>query len=286
MKILFLCLIPLWGMSQRSIEGKVKNALDGKPVSFATIALVRENKGINADENGQFKLEVLSSSKDSLRISSVGYKTLVLPLSITQGTLTINLEAVAVTLSEVVIATKKNEEVLNKLGNCKSNYYVSTGAITQIAQRFRASNEFSILKSVSICKLASSSLFRLRIYTMDSTTGQPGEDVVQQLIEINSSTKFITIDLLKYKIILPNKDFFIAIEWLYLSQNEFRNKIKINGRKISYSNFYPGISMKETSSYNSSLENDLWFMKFDGKWRKNESLKPNTNFMISAELAF
>ena len=78
------------------------------------------------------------------------------------------------------------------------------------------------------------------------------------------------IDLEKYDIILPEKDFFVAIEWIKIPYNESKMKIKYNGKKIIQTQYSPSIFFKERNDNSSDFINplDIWQLTYQGKWIK------------------
>ena len=111
------------------------------------------------------------------------------------------------------------------------------------------------------------SQFRIRIYDIDSTLGSPSNDLIDTIIEIKSRKKHISIDLNPYNIILPNEEFFIAIEWLIIPANERKIKYKIEGSKLISIQYSPFISF--TSKYKDNLGENAnaqdWKKNYNGK---------------------
>ena len=82
MKFLLLFLLPISAFSQTTYKGSIINKRTKEKISFATIGLVCENTGLNADENGEFNLPAkVSNPNDTLIISNVGFETLKVPVS-------------------------------------------------------------------------------------------------------------------------------------------------------------------------------------------------------------
>lgn len=68
------------GWSQLSIEGRVVDAADQKPLLFANVFISNTTKGQQTDDKGKFKLTNVPSGTIDLVISYVGYKTFSLQL--------------------------------------------------------------------------------------------------------------------------------------------------------------------------------------------------------------
>src|SRR5687768_7631615 len=61
----------------QQISGRISNSKDNTGVSYASIGLIKANKGTTAFQDGSFKLDLISESLgDSLVFSCVGYQTL------------------------------------------------------------------------------------------------------------------------------------------------------------------------------------------------------------------
>ncbi|MFD2147183.1 hypothetical protein [Mucilaginibacter antarcticus] len=62
--------------------------------------------------------------------------------------------------------------------------------------------------------------FLLHVITPDTITGEPGKKLFTKEITLNDNSLRITFDLSNEKIILPNRKFFVAIEWIHAPVNE------------------------------------------------------------------
>jgi hypothetical protein len=266
MKILVLILLvfPLIVYGQKMYNGDILNKKTKERVPFATVGLIRENTGVNADENGRFSITAKKYIDDTLIISSVGYQTLKIPVYMFPSDMLFELEVSQLTLSEIVIKDRfKTSAALNEFSNCSINYWTTTGGMTQMAQQFESPVTNALLTEVHICKSAGNAIFRMRIYNMDSLTGQPSTDLTDTIIEVRSLKRNVHLDLKRYNIVIPGKDFFIAIEWLKIPYNE--NKIKKNG----LAEYNPYISYKSKKAKRDiEKRNKVWQKNYAGKWRQ------------------
>lgn len=229
-KLLFL-LLPICASAQKTYTGTIVNQRTNDKIPFATVGLIKENIGTNADEAGNFTLiSKAGKPNDSLIISSVGYETLKLAL-VSFSNPVIPLQEKQGYLKEVTVTARQKwiYETLSKTGECGISAVTSNGAQTQIARIFHAPVENAILSQVWICKTNPffenhKTIFRLRVYDMDTLTKGPAHELCDQVIEIKTSAKTVTVDIEQYKIHIP-RDFFVAIEWLRIPYNEHRFKI-------------------------------------------------------------
>lgn len=285
MKYFFFMLAaaPLSVCCQTLVHAQVISKSTQQAIPFATVGLVKQNNGTTTDEIGSFKIQC-RSIEDSIIISAVGFKTARVAVSVVLSASKIELEENLVLLEEVSISwrNKAKPTTLNDFVHCPTNYYsVGLGTYRQVAQRFLAPRASMRLQSIRLCKMAGKATFRVRVYAMDSITGMPSTDLLSKELLINSSDKNVYIDL-QENIVLPDRDFFIAVEWLFISSNEFRVKAKIDRQKISYSNYAPRLSFKKLTGI--PTQNNCRMLNFNGSWQKPENYDSNHVFMIAAEL--
>ena len=58
--------------------------------------------------------------------------------------------------------------------------------------------------------------FRVRLYKVNSPTGEPGPDMLPQPVVVSAAQggKWFTVDLQAYKVTAPQEGFFVAMEWI------------------------------------------------------------------------
>ncbi|HEU4470671.1 MAG TPA: carboxypeptidase-like regulatory domain-containing protein, partial [Flavisolibacter sp.] len=208
--------------------------LTGNKIPYATIGLVKENTGVNADAQGAFSIRSSWSGVDSFRISSVGYETTVLPVHGWTDGQVIRLLPKEGMLKEVIVSANRQKKVydLNRFGHCSWNWYqIGRETIYQLAQRFEAPGDGMQLLQLELCKDRSESIFRFRIYDVDSVSKGPGKDLADTIIEVSSGETHAEINLEQHHIIIPGKSFFVAVEWIFIPYNEEYQTIKSNGVK-------------------------------------------------------
>lgn len=103
--ILLVFCFSLPGVCQLTIEGRVIDAADNKPLMFANVFISNTTKGQQTDDKGRFKLTNVPSGTIDLVISYVGYQTFSLQLKADtlKKTLLIMLSADAIELQGVTI---------------------------------------------------------------------------------------------------------------------------------------------------------------------------------------
>jgi len=252
--------------AQSFIQGTVVDEKTKSGVPYATIGLIKVNRGINADEHGNFNLRISHNNDDTIIISSVGYETLKIPLP-NAKTDTIRLKPRENRMRSVTITNKKDwsSETVGKFDDCGDAALVSSGFQVQLAKLFHSDHDNALLSSVTICHkpvLFSSgkSIFRIRVYDQDSITGQPSTELYDEPIEVHQDSKWTEVNLEQYHIWLPHKTFFVAIEWLKISYNEKDDskKTKIPNH-ITYS---PQIGV----TYIKIENRETWMLTYRNVW--------------------
>ncbi|RQO77157.1 hypothetical protein DBR40_10895 [Pedobacter sp. KBW01] len=126
--------------------------------------------------------------------------------------------------------------------------------------------------------------FKLRIYSADTHTGLPKEDLCNEIIEVkNFNNRNITVNLKQYKIMVPKGDFFVAVEWIRNDEN--MSKTTYNDESIAFNitSYRPfiGISTNEGPKLN------VYGLTFFDKWEPLDNLSPDfTDLTISAEISY
>lgn len=290
--LIILLFLPFNLFGQITFEGKVVNAKSKAIIPFATIGLMKENIGTNANEDGQFTL--LSQGikeNDTLIISCIGYRIQKLPIDKKSKIgLVIELTEQLNVLNEVVVKNKTTwtTEILNDFSKCGNSFITSNGYQTQLAQHFEVKEESSILTEIKICRMAialldpEKTIFRIRIYNIDTITKSPSTDLCDQIIEVKTRSKVININLEKYKIHIPSKDFFVAVEWLKIPYNESKSKMKVNGKEVEHITYRPSIGW--TDNANSKME--AWMLDYTNVWRPMFKMNNKTSVSISATVKY
>ncbi len=285
-----LLLFPICVTSQKIYKGAIFTS-DGKnPVPFATVGLIKENTGINADEHGNFELLSYHPQPiDSLIISSVGYITRLIPVSsLGDWGMHIFLKKEINNLPPVSITGKREwrKITLNNFKNCSNDYISSSGYLSQLAQPFSSPAENSLLTKVRICRNAgpifnpAKARFRIRVYGLDSITGGPGADLCDKVIEVKSKNQSINLNLEEYKIRIPGHRFFIAIEWIRIPYNE--NKYSTKGSTTPWITYEPQIGWI-TKNDNQDI---LWELDYRNSWYKVSKIFKDKTTLISATVKY
>jgi hypothetical protein len=284
--IFFLLLLftSLISKGQTAITGKVIDN-SKNPIGFVSI------KGDNnivyfSDENGNFSLNI-TKEKEIFTFSCVGYQSLNKLIDKDSIYLTITLSQILYQLNEVKVLSEKANYKTKILGNKK----VGLGNLLP-TPRFQyalfipnAENEIGIIKSVSLFMRqpiggSAKGPFRLRIYSLDTITKKPGNDLLNANLIVNAEKQWswFTIELTKYQIAFPKDGFFVAMEILPTSNYEKGELKRLGSYQNEYK--YPSIGY-----VNSKKEDNTWGfypdkITSDGRWR----IIKNINCSIKAEI--
>jgi hypothetical protein len=264
--IIFILWLPLSCYAQVIFNGKVVEKSTGKAVPYATIGLIKQNVGTNANENGEFTIDCRQPDIDSVIISSIGYITVHLPVQELKTNPTISLSLSEKRLRTVVIKNKWTYSEVGKYNGYK-DCFTSNGYQSQVAKKICAAFANSFLETVQVrtSRNQGESMFRLRIYDVDSLTNGPGEELTDTLIQVNSQKGITSIDMSPYQVWLPGKSFFVAIEWLIISFNEHRFSAKYQGSKKEFLNYNPCVCFTTEPP---SMPDEMWGLAYSGKWHR------------------
>ncbi|RYY90603.1 MAG: hypothetical protein EOO11_23425 [Chitinophagaceae bacterium] len=114
---------------------------------------------------------------------------------------------------------------------------------TMLAQHLQAPVAGSQLQSVTVGTSVGlfehyNYRFRLRVYDWDPVAQRPGEELTDADIQVQGSRRNITVRLDSFGITLPQRDFIVAVEWLWLPENA--HPFGTSGGTC----YYPGIRFK------------------------------------------
>lgn len=207
---------------QAVIKGRVTYGNDDAPAAFASIELEHDKQAKAMSDNaGNFHIAVKESQKnDVLVITSVGYKTMRMPVSaaISKSVFTLSkevttIEGVTVFSSHEVIGSKSET-----VGFYRSWSYKHTGG--EIGRIFSLPyKKFKIdkirFKAGNTCDTC---LLRLHMRVLDEN-GQPGEEIFKDSIvsvvsKLSLDSRISEFDLTPYDFTFTQKDFFVGIELL------------------------------------------------------------------------
>jgi hypothetical protein len=313
--VLILVFQAILGLSVLGQGIKVKGILiDEKdsPIGFANIGILNTTVGTISDTDGTFEVFVPDELRnEKLLFAALGYerKSFHVPtLSNNDNNIIRLVEQVTVLKNVTVQSARLKPAVLTELGNKYYNegsIYVDSSAAGSamallIENKDPASN--AKLKTPYHIKRAKVRIahntfadfkIRIRFLSVDSVTGLPDLDLVEQNIIESSGLKrgWLKFDLEKYNIRIANPSFFLVFEWLLEDEdrmlllgqyNEYRRQfprnvtvdtVRVDGETITFNSwhgFRAGTSFGSSSlkfshdHYESYYRNNSY-----GKWKRS-----------------
>ena len=218
--IIAFILISNMVIAQVTIKGKVIYRSDAMPAAFASIGLLN-HKSIETMTNfaGNFSLHIANSkSTDTLVISSVGYQSIKMPVSIAAKRSEFVLSEVVKSMEGVTVW---NSQVIGSMSESVGYYrswkHENTGG--EIGRIFHLPyKKFKIdkirFKAGNLCDTC-----LLRVHIRKVADGLPGEEILGDSISLfvnhlSLDTKIPEFDLTPYDLTFTEKDFFVGIEVL------------------------------------------------------------------------
>lgn len=198
-----------------------------KPIEWATVTW-DSNGGLVTNSEGVVTIPSYNEIKDSVNISSIGYKDLTIKKeNIIENSMNIIALTEDIITLPPVLAGKGNN-VVEKIYGCSfgkrktTNYINSLNQRIELGVRISGYPQNSYIHSVSIYipKEAEEMLpFRIKLY--ENKNDFPGKIILYDNIIIKNyqAGKWNTFNLEDKNISLPVNSFFIGIEWLITDKN-------------------------------------------------------------------
>ncbi|MES2734591.1 MAG: serine hydrolase [Bacteroidota bacterium] len=311
--LLFLLLSTYHSFGQVEIQGKIVNKQDNQPVAYVNIGIPMTSVGTISNADGSFSIKVPAQyQKNAILFSALGYKSKTIPVESLLGQSNmIYLIEVAISIDEVVVKAKASKVITAKLGNRLQTIgtlhgdSTSAGAAMALlidakSPGFPAGLLPPIFPKEAYLRIAINSLdsikVRVRLYDMDSITGKPGKDLLNEsvLITSNKPNGWISVDLSSYNIPIMKMPFFLAFEWLmdkearqkllgrvsqFQTKNSSMTKVDsavVDGVKTAYTTltgFAEGVWFG-TSMDAASLDKYVCYARSNsqGEWKRSEAI--------------
>ena len=280
------------------IKGQVISQKEGNGIPYATIEIKGKMKGTISDINGLFELEVAAEFlNDTLLVSSMGYVSRNLPVSHFQNNnyYRLYLEDKIYEINNINIYPEKMEEQI--VGNSgtipKGSMYLDTHG-QQTAMFIENSKKIEgVLAGVRYYlskKGNTEAPLRIHIYSTDTLTGKPLDELLPQMVVVKPSTGkgWMSVNLLEFDIQVPQEGIFVGIEGVFPDdQLEFYDNYEyenqINEEKYDQ-HILDKISYGQRIGYNFKGKNITWHYSITNTWFKID--KKHFNVMIDARILF
>lgn len=273
--------------AQQRVDGYVKDGDNDSIIPYCHVYIDSTSHGTVSDSNGYFDLEIPDSlSHLDLIVKTLGYQNYVGKLSELAGdTMVINLKKKLSNLPVFEISAsreKKLETALVGSKKKKSNggYLLIYGYEAALFFDNKKGNKgyISKVKFFILKKGFPDTPFRVRVYEADSISGRPGREILEESITASGTTgnEWVIVDLLNQGIKIPKNGFFVAMEWLPISnEKEYQNRLHPTAG---------GQSLGATREFKAGSL--TWIRNFLNDWEKAPIYYNNKylNVLIAADL--
>lgn len=262
---ILLTLLTLECFSQLNVSGTVLCTDTKKPIAFANIGIVGSGIGSISNEDGSFSFPVPDKNlKDSVTFSAIGFGTRKVPIDYFMSSEKIIwLNEKTYTLNEVLVIEKKQTNKIFKIGNRSfrggvletDTTYSGRSVALLIEPKSNPELQFPVYVQKASLRILRNNLpsfrFRIRLNEVDSVTGEPSKDILQQSIVMTSSMRngWLEFDLSTLDLLI-HRPFFITFEQI-VDQSD-RTKIADGYRE--YIRRYPEKLKIDTILFNGKEE--------------------------------
>lgn len=195
------------GFGQLIIKGTVLNRATRQPVPYANIGIVHSNIGTLSNPDGSFLILVPEKFRaDTLLFSALGFGRKAVPVRFfrPEKPVVIFLPERAIPLNTITVTVKKKRNQAFELGNRTFRGGVLENDTTYAGRSIALLIEpkephlkkgftFPVYLEKANLRIFRNNLksfrFRIRLNAVDRLTGQPGEDLIQQSIVVESAMK-------------------------------------------------------------------------------------------------
>ncbi len=283
------------------LKGQILNRKDSLPVPYASLSLKGKPIGTISDFKGIYIWEVpVGSRSDTVVVSSMGferYETTVHDLEKVKAN-RLYLESRQIEIEPVIVRSRDYKYVkLGNRGNRESgSLYIDTHGQQTSLYLLNEEGKTGDLVAVSYYLSDEGNTqapFRIRLYSYDSLTGMPGEDILDEILVVTpaGNEDWYTIDMREYEIEVPDAGLFVGIEGIfpndysyYTSSDEF---IDITNKDMDtpITDEYPvSVSYGQRLGYNRRNARYTWHYSLSHTWFQLQ--RQQYGVMIQAEVRF
>lgn len=311
--LLIACVFSLYAKGQQKFNSfHLVDENTHRAIPTVSVAIVRARLSITTEEDGVFSIPGdLAKMRDTIIFYAQNYVTRKMQLSHLNGMDTIYLKKAADMANNIKLVIKA-DTLLNDYRKQDVGYYTGLHAgdcpflYLQLAQRFDMPKSGTLLKKITIHRLAFNlnyewtpdstgqynytelehTKFRIRVYDIDPVTGGPGKDLCDHIIEIKDRDESkVGTNLKPYNIFIPNKTFFVAIEWLrdYYNMTYTRIYNPDAGKIKTYMNYRPSIGISPIKGNRLNI----WGFSLKHEWKPYTDYSPDfTDLAIKVEVGY
>ena len=229
-------------LAGQTITGKVVDTATGEALVYVSIGVVGQPRGTITDENGAFALEINGLLSEAIvRFSMIGYlsQTFTVEELSDNNRITIKLESIPVSLSEVVVKPKKTRKAgMTKcsLGPICGWGGEHLGKGWEIGLKIELGELPALIKSLHVRVHKNSfDTCLLRLHVRNVVNELPGDELLTQniIIPITKKSGWAEIDLSKHHLAFQG-DVILSLEWVDVkgvNKNRLFS-VRSNGKKL------------------------------------------------------
>ncbi|OSY87903.1 hypothetical protein WH52_07625 [Tenacibaculum holothuriorum] len=273
----FLFLLISFSIQSQTIllKGKLIGEVSKEPVVYANISFLEKNKGISSDEEGSFSLEIDKELlQERVHISCLNYNDTIVLASDLQNKI-LKLKPKNIELEEVVLTKKverefvvdkyRRKDIKSGFGARQRNPWIVTKYFKPNKKHENTPYVKNVIVYFTSITGRRKSKFRIRLFKIDSITGNPSDDIIKENIIAHSRVRDgkVEIDVSKYNIEFPEEGFFVGLERLHIPFNfyEYSYTMEGKGRK-KY------VAKAVSPTFGAAYTKDTIRIFSKGKWRK------------------
>lgn len=209
-------------------KGTLLDKITNEPIVYANLSFLDSNLGISTKEDGTFLMYINKKYMNSkIHVSFLNYNdTIVMPKDLLRSTLYLN--AKTETLKEVVMTKKLDKQVVldpikRKIQNMHSSGLRMIAKYFPNTKKNKCCNYITKVEVQFPKRQNQQSKFRFRVFDRDPATGLPKDDLLIESIPITieKGETSVFLDLENYYVEMPENEFFIAFEKLFIPFNEY-----------------------------------------------------------------
>lgn len=261
-KFILLLLISFQICFSQQIEGYIYDKTDKTPVPYSNILITNSKGGTYSNTEGYFNLNLKNNDSDSLLVSSVGYKTRIIPINQfdLNSIISIELEKEIFELDEAVLTLKKikytQKETIGLEKTGRHNHFglIGSNTVAYIENKKNTRGKLKTIhlylnktkKNTSWKSTVFESKLNIRIYKYDKKNNLPGEELLHQNLIVKPKNKkyILKIDIEDYNIKIPKDGICIGVEYID-ENNEFKK----------YEHVAPALRYTESINKNNTWSN-------------------------------
>jgi len=224
-RILLFLLVSPFAYAQVLVEGKVLD-LHNQPIPYVNIGILNSSVGTISNEDGSFTLNIPAHHQfDSLIFSALGYTSQRYAVAAaSQRNFNVLLSEHVTYLNEVEINTTRELNKHYEVGNSRfrggvleTDTLTAGAALAILIDNTNSDLEFPVYLQKAQIRIFRNNLpafkMRVRFYKVDPVTMQPGEDLLQQSIVMESNIRngWLEFDLSALNFVVQGS-FFMGFE--------------------------------------------------------------------------